>query len=138
MKKLLSLLSVLFSISIGFGQKSDTKESYLNKNINYYDNGEKWSEGNYKEGKIDGLYTFYYKNGQKSYEENYKDGIKVGLWTGWDQNGQKSSERFYKNGKVEGLENYWYQSGREYRELTYSNNELISSKEWNEDGSVKE
>ena len=51
MKKLHPLLSVLFLISLGFGQKSDTKESYLNKNINYYDNGEKWSEGNYK--KID-------------------------------------------------------------------------------------
>ena len=38
-------------MSLGVGQKSETKESYLNKNINYYDNGEKWSEGNYK--KID-------------------------------------------------------------------------------------
>ncbi len=74
MKKLLPLLSVLFLISWGC-EKSETKESYLNKNINYYDNGEKWSEGNYKEGKIDGSFTFYYKNRQKSYEENYKGGI---------------------------------------------------------------
>ena len=47
-------------------------------------------------------------------------------------------ERNYKNGKVEGLEYYWYESGQKYRELTYKNNELISEKEWKEDGSLKE
>jgi hypothetical protein len=44
MKKLHPLLSIIFLISIGLGQQSDTKESCLNKNIKYYDNGKKWSE----------------------------------------------------------------------------------------------
>jgi hypothetical protein len=39
---------------------------------------------------------------------------------------------------IEGFEYYFHQSGQKYRELNYSNNKLISSKEWNEDGSEKE
>ena len=38
--------------------------------------------GNYKDGKVDGSYTFWYKNGQKSYEENYKDGLRDGKFNG--------------------------------------------------------
>ena len=150
MKKPLLLLSVLISIS--YSQK-------LTQVVKTYQNGEKRFEGNYKDGKVDGLYRFWYENGQKSYEENYKDGIKIGIWTGWYengqksiefdsgsdgkstswyQNGQKSFERFYRNGKDEGLEIYWYESGQKYRELAYLDGELISEKKWNEDGSVRE
>ena len=35
-----------------------------------YENGQKWYEGNFKNGRVDGIYTFWYENGQKSYEEN--------------------------------------------------------------------
>jgi len=62
----------------------------------------------------DGLHTEWYDNGHKKEEGTYKDGKKDGLWTGWYENGQKKSEGTYKDGK------------------------RISSKEWNEDGSVKE
>mgnify|MGYP001242708587 CR=1 FL=1 len=103
----LLFLSLFFPNSFPYSQN-------LNSVLKTYDTGEKWYEGSYKDGKVDGSYTFWYKNGQKSTERNYK------------------------NGKVEGLEYYWFESGQKYRELTYKNNELISEKEWNEDGSVKE
>ena len=44
------------------------------KHILYYDNGQKWSETNYKDGKMDGLSTTWHESGQKEYERNYKDG----------------------------------------------------------------
>ena len=62
----------------------------------------------------DGLYTNWYENGQKRYELTNKDGEFDGLYTNWYENGQKRFEGTYKGG------------------------ELISKKEWNEDGSVKE
>ena len=120
--------------------------SYCQKHtrvVKTYDNGEKRSEGNYINGKVDGLFTFWYKNGQKSYEENYKDGIKIGKWTGWHENGNISSEKYYNNNKrdgkwnsryengykqvegiyrdgvPDGLEIYWHKSGQKYREITY-------------------
>jgi antitoxin component YwqK of YwqJK toxin-antitoxin module len=127
----------------------------------WYKNGQKWSEGNWENGKVNGLWTYWYENGQKNFEGTYKNGLKDGPWMswydngqkfyeesykndkrdgtfkGWYQNGTQSSERTYSDGKVDGLETYWYISGQIYRELTYENGNLISDKKWNEDGSIK-
>ncbi len=87
---------------------------YSGEAVWYYEDGQKWTEGTYKDGKLHGLLTVWYENGQKEKEGTYKDGKLHGLLTGWHENGQKSLEGTYKDG------------------------ELISSKIWNEDGSVKE
>ena len=78
------------------------------------ENGNKQSQGNYKDGKLDGLYIEWYENGQKRLEGTNIDGTPDGLGTLLYENGQKNWEGTYKDGK------------------------LISSKEWNEDGSVVE
>ena len=44
----------------------------------------------------------------------------------------------YKNGKKDGLWTDWDENGKKLIEETYKNDELISKKEWNEDGSVIE
>jgi antitoxin component YwqK of YwqJK toxin-antitoxin module len=67
---------------------SDTP--YTGKVFNLYTNGQKEEEGNYKDGKEDGLWTEWHKNGQKKTEGNYKNGKPVFLkgsskW--WDKNG---------------------------------------------------
>ena len=84
------------------------------KDIEYYINGIKKFEYNYKNGTLDGLTTEWFENGQKSFEGTLKDGYEDGLLTRYYENGQKSFEGTYKNGK------------------------FISGKYWNEDGSVKE
>jgi len=38
---------------------------------------------------VDGLHTEWYDNGQKRVEVNFKDGEEEGLITFWDKNGQK-------------------------------------------------
>ena len=40
----------------------------------YHENGQKMSEGNWKDGKRDGKYTAWHENGQIKSEKNYKDG----------------------------------------------------------------
>jgi len=45
--------------------------------VTYYDNGQKKSEMNYKDGKSDGLLTVWTENGQKMVEVNFKNGKKV-------------------------------------------------------------
>ena len=42
--------------------------------------------------------TTYHANGHKESEGNLRDNKKHGLWTFWDENGQKTSEIHYKNG----------------------------------------
>ena len=41
----------------------------------------------------------WYENGQKNTELNYKDGKLDGQQTEWNENGQKESEGNYKDGK---------------------------------------
>ena len=60
------------------------------------------SKIHYKDGELDGSWTYWYKNGQKSSEQYYKNGIYNGLYTEWHENGQKKLELYYKNGRIDG------------------------------------
>ena len=101
----LLFLSLFFLNSFPYSQN-------LNSVLKTYDTGEKWYEGSFKDGKVDGSYTFWYKNGQKSYEENYKDGLRDGKFTGWYESGEKSSEKYYKNNKRDGKWISFFENGQ--------------------------
>ena len=47
---------------------------FSGKNLCKYENGQKKSEGNFKDGKKDGKRTSWNENGQIEVEENFKDG----------------------------------------------------------------
>ena len=99
---------------------------YTGKSINYYENGKKESEYNFKDGKKDGLEVVYFfrsqlsrflkpwSNGQKKEEINYKGGKKNGLETQWYENGQKKIETNYKDGRKVGLQAVWYSNGEKW------------------------
>jgi antitoxin component YwqK of YwqJK toxin-antitoxin module len=74
------------------------QEPFTGKNLCKYKSGQKWKEGNYKDGKLDGKWTEWWENGQKSVEGNYKEGKKDGKWTGWYPDGQKYMDGNYKDG----------------------------------------
>tara|TARA_B100000959_G_C14842429_1_gene566630 strand:- start:673 stop:1035 length:363 start_codon:yes stop_codon:yes gene_type:complete len=97
-KLLLVVLSAMFTVS-HFACNSGDEPPKNGPYVEYYENGKKWSETHYKNGKRDGLETEWYKNGQKSYEGHYKNGKPDGLETFWDESGQKLHEAYYKNGK---------------------------------------
>ena len=178
------LISVLFLISLGFGQQiiPQITETYENGNIksityhkkignglhkvkeegyykgglqiyeyNYYDgvkdglqtewfnNGQKKYEGTYEDGRHVGSVTMWYENGQKKEEKTLnKNGKIVGLWTDWYKNGQKKTEITFKDGTPVGLVTMWYENGQKEVEEIIKDSKVISSKEWNEDGSIKE
>ena len=152
MKRLLLIVLPLF-ISFGYSQSindeklikkgrlkyhPDTKELYSGKVFQNRMGGEKEFEGSYKDGKKDGLNTEWYDNGQKKLEGTYKDGERDGLWTWWYEDEQKRSEGPYKDGKPDGLHVQWYENGKKRGEGTFKDGKIISQKEWNEDGSLKE
>ena len=70
-------------------------------------------EGNNKDGKRDGKWTFYDENGQIIEVETYKDGKLDGQFTGWYESGQKRIEGSYKDGKHTGIWTSWDSSGVE-------------------------
>jgi antitoxin component YwqK of YwqJK toxin-antitoxin module len=94
---------------------------YTGKSVEFYDNGQKKSEGNYKKGKAEGLWTSWHKNGQKNEEGNYKNGIKEGLWIEWHKNGQKESEGHYVFGMNKGLWIKWDENGKKILEMNFKN-----------------
>ena len=79
--------------------------------------------------------------------------MKTRVDTEWFKNGKIKSEYKYKIGfsipftpffkitfnvKEDGIETHWYENGQKKEETTYKFGKEISSKEWKEDGSVKE
>ena len=66
----------------------------------YYRNGQIEKEKNYKDGELDGKWTYYRENGQIEIEENYKDGKKDGKWTYYNKDGSIDKVEEYKNGKL--------------------------------------
>ena len=87
---------------------------------------------------MNGVLTSYYENGQKEIEKTYKDGKLEGLWTQWYENGQKMGVGTFKDGKPDGLWTEWYQNGKKKTNITWKGWKMISEKNWNKDGSVKE
>jgi len=111
---------------------------FTGKYEEFYSNGKKKSEVNYKEGKFNGLKTGWYENGQKKYTANFKDGKKNGFSTAWYENGQKSGEANYKDGKENGLWIIWYKNGQTRAKTTYKDGKLNGlSTGWNKNGKKK-
>ena len=155
MKKTLRLLSVLIFLILGCSTDIDTLqkrgETYYKINsdkpfsgliINKYDSGQKKSKGFLTNGKEDGIWTYWYKDHPINYFRLYLDNIMDNLpyifYDSWENFGQKSKEEDYLDGILDRLYTEWYENGQMKFEGTFKDGKLISSKEWNEDGSVKE
>ena len=105
MKKTL-LITTLFITGVCFGQTYDHIEFYddgispkviktykeskgmleLVKAITWYENGQKWLEETYKDGKLAGKWVDWYENGEKVSEETFKDGEVISEKC-WDEDG---------------------------------------------------
>ena len=75
-----------------------------------------------------------HENGQKKYEGNFKDGKKDGISLGWQENGQKEFEEYYKDGKPDGQSVMWHKNGQKHTEGNFKDGILISEKFWNSKG----
>ena len=63
--------------------------------VSYYDDGSKWSESYYIEGRRDGHSLTFYPNGQIRYRGEYKMEEKIGTWTFYTETGEVSKEENY-------------------------------------------
>ncbi|MBI3134639.1 MAG: hypothetical protein HYZ14_08215 [Bacteroidetes bacterium] len=63
--------------------------------ISYYEEGTKWSESYYKDGKRDGHSLTFYPNGEIRYVGEYKNDQKTGTWTFYNQVGTITKEEKY-------------------------------------------
>ncbi len=127
-------------------------EPYKGKVFDFYENGQKKLDGNYRKGLMNGKWTYYHENGQIHGQGRFIDGDgnnpsessgipfngRTGRWTFWYDNGQKSTEDNYKDGKGNGKYTTWYKNGQKWTEGTYKDGELDGKwTVWNENGQKK-
>jgi len=109
----------------GISYEVNSEIPFTGKLVEKYWSGQKQSEANFKNGKLEGLATLWYQNGQKKIEYNYKNGKFQGLLTEWHENGQKKDEGNYRNGKPEGVHTSWYENGLKSSEAIWKDGRPI-------------
>jgi antitoxin component YwqK of YwqJK toxin-antitoxin module len=70
--------------------------------IEFYRNGQKFSEGRFDNGLRVGEWTFWFENGTKCKTVEFKDGAPHGQWTINWQDGKPRATRKYTNGEPDG------------------------------------
>ena len=104
----------------------------------YYDDGQKKSEANFKDDKLDGKYTEWYENGQIKLESNWKEEKLFGKMTYWHENGQKESEGNWKDGKKHGIFTEWDENGQKKSEENWKDGKDVEKLvDWLENGQKK-
>ena len=103
--------------------KKIVEEDLSREDGEYYD-GKKdgvwkyWDKKGIKEKEIifekgdDILWSFFAPNGNKTREGQMVDGKEEGVWTFYDENGIKERETEYKSGKEDGIYSLWYDNGQ--------------------------
>jgi len=97
--------------SVELRYKINSKDQKHGQYIYYYSNGEKNSEGLYKNDHKEGVWKSWYENGEKWDEGLYKDDKKEEIWKSWYENGNLKEEVEYKEGCVIGKFHAYYDDG---------------------------
>lgn len=86
----------------------------------WYDNGRKWSEGQYHYNLREGEWKFYdYEHGQLEWYGQYAKGYREGVWTRLDSAGTTIRTEQYNKGIRLDTSRYYTASGQLYKELVY-------------------
>ena len=113
---------------------------FTGKNLCVYKNGQKKSEGDFKDGMPNGELHTWYENGQQKVETSSAAGVREGKWSEWYENGQKKEEGNFKDDKKDGEWTEWNESGQIEGETNYKGGKIIDGKDtvWHEDGQRQE
>jgi hypothetical protein len=113
-----------------FYREKDGQEVLHGKYVTWSESGAKFSERDYRDGKIDGRTIYWQENGKKSSQGMYHNNYPVGTWVSWHKNGQKESSCNYVNGKKEGVCFWWDDHGRQVDSVEYIHGKLRAIAEW--------
>ncbi len=93
--------------------------------IDWFDNGEKWQEGDYKENERHGPWKFYNsRSGKLDRQGNYVSNEKQGAWSILDSLGNRIGERSYDKGELHGIWYDWGKDGELIYQAEYKDGEL--------------
>lgn len=102
---------------------------YTGRFIDYFPNGKKQGEGNFKEGVLEGIRTVYYIDGKKNFQRNYSNGIENGEAEQYFPNGQLKYKGVFKDGKENERWEEWYSTGQPKRSIEFKAGKATPTKE---------
>ena len=106
--------------------------------LEWYNNGQKKCEGDYKNAKQDGPWTSWHENGKKSRQAIFKQDRPEGRTEEWYENGQKKTEANWRDGRLNGTTNRWYKNGLKKDEVFLKNGIPHGlSTRWYENGQMR-
>jgi len=91
----------------------------------YYENGQKRKEGEHRDGKLHGKWTYWYESGRKEMEVEFQNGKKNGKQTQWYEDANKEIEGEFRDGKPHGLSTRWNRCGKLSDERLFDNGVVI-------------
>ncbi|NTX52444.1 toxin-antitoxin system YwqK family antitoxin [Myxococcus sp. CA039A] len=96
--------------------------------VDFWANGKKQSEGQYKDGFRSGHWTFYDANGVKTGETQFENNDYHGKRVEFHPNGAKKLEQSWVKGKREGVEATYTEDGQKASEVRYLADKPLASK----------
>ena len=103
----------------------------------WYENGQVQANGEYVDGKLDGVYQEWYDNGQLRARGNYSEGTKEDVFTLWDRQGAKTHEWHYAANKQHGTRTIWYPNGSRKSQVEFVDGRMEGKLiEWDEAGQI--
>lgn len=112
-------------------------ENYTGVWKEWYKNGELKNKIYFVNGKCNGIHESWYENGRRRCKHNYINDITKGKQEGWYENGNRSYLGYFDDYQEYDKYEEWFENGNKSIERIYVKTKLISSIEWNEDGSLK-
>jgi antitoxin component YwqK of YwqJK toxin-antitoxin module len=105
----------------------------------FYPNGEKFAEGQYKDGHQEGTWTYWHENGKEQRVVNYKNGQPDGTWDVLNAEGAVVAKRGFKDGKRDGTWVVYDKTGKQpLREEVYADGKADGIwKVWFPNGKLK-
>ena len=105
--------------------------------IEYYPNGAKRNEIEYKANIQNGIKIGYYENGKKKYQGYYINGMKDSIWTYYYDSGEKQQIENWLKGHILGETKVYFQNGKlqKYKFYTFKD-KLLYIVEFNEDDKI--
>lgn len=95
----------------GFSTRKETaEEMYIGVVKYYYENGVKFQEMRYSEGKLDGNFYEFYKTGNLNTVGKYTNGLRDGIWKVFYENGKIKEKGKYTIGEKVGVWKTFYKN----------------------------
>ena len=91
----------------------------------YYLNGGIYGQGEMKNKKENGSWTYWHENGKKAREGVFNQGVREGTHTYWYSNGNLRGTGGFKNDKADGEWIMYSEDGTEKVEQLYKEGELV-------------